>query len=102
MFVIFWILGKVYWLIFIAAIPVSLITLLVLNTTWNRRHHNRFIIAGLVLAIFLLIYYLLAEYHPWQLILILIPAEIVVFLSFRVGRSSKPEKTVNAGETTKI
>jgi len=88
-FVIFWILGKCYWLIFLAAVPVSLVTLLVLNTIWNGMHNNQWIVAGLVLAMVLIAYYLLRAYKPWQLLIILVPAEALVFMSYRIPRRIK-------------
>ena len=87
MFVAFWIvLDSVQWLIFASAVPVSLITLLVLNSVWNHGRHNMIIIMLLVAAIVALIYlFLLAwSWQPWQLFLILIPAELLVFLCFRI------------------
>ncbi|MBQ4238102.1 MAG: helix-turn-helix transcriptional regulator, partial [Ruminococcus sp.] len=39
-FVVLWLCGIVYWLTFIYAIPVSLITLLVLNSVWGDRSWN--------------------------------------------------------------
>ena len=56
LFVILWIAGYVNWLIFIYAIPVSLITLLVLNSVWGDRSWNLYIISGLVWGIICSVY----------------------------------------------
>ena len=85
-FVILWLLGKTEWILFIWAIPVSLVTLLVFNSVWNEGRNNRFIVAGLVLSVILLVYLSLIDLHPWQLFLVAVPAEIVVFLSFRIKK----------------
>ena len=85
-FVIFWMRGKIYWEIPLASIPVALITLLVLNTLWNDHKNNVYIVMALVLGIFILMYYLLRQYTPWQLIFVLIPSEIVVYLSFQIKK----------------
>jgi len=85
-FVIFWILGSLQWIIFAAAVPVTLITLLVFNCVWRQGRHNVWIVAALVLSIFLLIYLTLLRFNLWQLFLVLIPAEAIVFLSFRIRR----------------
>ena len=92
MFVVSWmLLDSVQWLIFASAVPVSLITLLVLNSVWNKGRHNMIIIMLLVAAIVTLIYlFLLAwSWQPWQLFLILIPAELLVFLCFRIRRRER-------------
>ena len=94
MFVILWLaMDELIWLIFACAVPVSLITLLVLNSVWNKGRHNLIIVMGLVACIVTLVYLFLLDRNPWQLFLILIPAEIVVVLSFNIRkRSEKPQK----------
>lgn len=87
MFVIFWILGSLQWIIFAASVPVTVITLLVFNCVWRGGRNNVLIVAALVLSVFVLIYLTLLRFNPWQLFLVLIPAEIIVFLSFRIKRS---------------
>ncbi len=87
MFVIFWILGSLQWIIFAASVPVTVITLLVFNCVWRGGRDNVWIVAALVLSIFVLIYLTLLRFNPWQLFLVLVPAEIIVFLSFRIKRS---------------
>lgn len=85
LFVILWIAADILlWQIFAVAVPVSLITLLVLNTLWNKGRHNMIIVMVLVACVFALIYLFLLTVHPWQLFLVLIPAEIVVALSFHI------------------
>ena len=87
MFVIFWlVLGQLHWLIFACAVPVSLITLLVLNSVWNKGRHNMLIVMALVAAIVTLVYLFLLRWQPWQLFLILVPAELLVFLCFHIRR----------------
>lgn len=88
-FVIFWVLGSIEWYIFAYAVPVSLITLLVLNSIWNGGKNNLPIVASLVFCIIAIIYIALIEYQPWQLFLVVIPAEIVVFLSFKIRKRNK-------------
>lgn len=88
-FVIFWVLGSIEWPIFAYAVPVSLITLLVLNSIWNGGKNNLLIVASLVFCIIAIIYIALIEYQPWQLFLVVIPAELVVFLSFKIRKRNK-------------
>jgi len=87
--VIFWIMGSIEFWMFMLAVPISLITLLVLNSIWHKGRYNMFITCALVLGIFLLIYYFLRAYDPWQLLLVLVPAEILVVLGFNVKRRMK-------------
>lgn len=90
MFVTFWLaMDQLVWLIFYSAVPISLITLLVLNSVWNKGRHNQAIIMALVACIVALIYLVLRAINPWQLFLILIPAEIVVILCFHIRRRER-------------
>ena len=87
MFVIFWLAADmIVWQIFACAVPVSLITLLVLNSVWNKGRHNLIIVMFLVACIVTLVYLFLLPFHPWQLFLVLVPAEAVVVLSFHIRR----------------
>lgn len=92
LFVIFWILGKVYWVILLMGVPISLIALLVMNTIFNGRRFNKWIVAALVLAGFLVLGFFLRSYRPWQLIVVLLPAELVVLLGYRIRRKPPEEK----------
>ena len=85
-FVIFWALGSLQWLLFAAAVPVTLITLLVFNSVWRHGRENKWIVAGLVLSLLLLVYLTLLRYNPWQILLLIVPMEIIVFLSFRIRK----------------
>jgi len=89
-FVVVWVvLDTLQWVVFIAALPLSLIVLLVFNSVWYHGKHNMYIVMLLVLSLVLLIYVVLLRFHIWQVFLILIPAELVVFLAFQI---SKPRK----------
>ena len=95
MFVIFWIVLDIkVWLVFATAVPISLIILLVLNTLWNKGRHNQIIVMVLVACLVGLVYLYLVHINPWQIFLILIPAEVVVILSFHIRiRDRKGAKT---------
>ena len=93
MFVIFWLtLDVLVWLIFATAVPVSLVTLLVLNSVWNKGRHNMLIVMLLVACIAALVYLFLLPLHPWQIFLVLIPAEIVVVLSFHIRDGERKKR----------
>ena len=92
LFVIFWILGKVYWVILFMGVPISLIALLVMNTLFNGRKFNKWIVAALVLAGFLVLAFFLRHYRPWQLFVVLVPAELLVLLGYRIRKRDPEEK----------
>ena len=85
MFVIFWLtLDVIVWHIFATAVPVSLIVLLVLNTIWNKGRHNMILVMLLVACLVALVYLFLLPFNPWQIFLVLVPAEILVVLCFHI------------------
>ncbi|MGN1095947.1 MAG: helix-turn-helix domain-containing protein [Eubacteriales bacterium] len=87
LFVLLWmILDARYWIIFAAALPVSIITHLVLNSIWNKGKFNRLIVLALTFSIVLLIYISLAAYNPWQLFLLLIPVAAIIYLTTKIRR----------------
>lgn len=88
-YIVAWILEANWWLVFIYALPVSLITFLVLNSVWEQGKNNRHIIYSLVASIFITIYFTFFEKNMWQLVFLIIPAELLVALSFRVKKSHK-------------
>lgn len=90
-FVILWICGIVYWLTFVYAIPVSLVTLLVLNSVWGDRSWNLYIISGLVWGVICSIYLSALKYNWWQLFLLGIPAQIIIIFAFSIRRKPKVE-----------
>ncbi len=85
-FVILWICGMVVWLVFVYAVPVSLVTLLVLNSVWNNGRKNCFIIAALVLSIIATVYLTFLKRNFWQLFILAIPSLLLVFLGARIGK----------------
>lgn len=88
-FVILWICDMVVWLVFVYAVPVSLVTLLVLNSVWNGGKKNRYIIAALVLSIIATVYLTFLSRNLWQLWLLAIPSLLLVFLGARIYRSAQ-------------
>lgn len=93
-FVLFWLFDIILWETFIVALPVSILTYMVLICVFRRRQHLQFVIAAFVLSMFILLYFTLPMQKPWQLFLIAIPAEIIVFLSCNIRRRprKKPKK----------
>lgn len=86
-FIIGWILEKNLWLTFVFALPVTLVTLLVLNSVWKKGKRNFYIVATLVASIIVLIYLSFFDKNWWQLFLLLVPAELIVFIAFKIKKS---------------
>ena len=93
-FVLLWLFDIILWETFIVALPVSILTYMVLICVFRRRQHLQCVIAAFVLSMFILLYFTLPMQKPWQLFLIAIPAEIIVFLSCNIRRRprKKPKK----------
>ena len=90
MFVIFWLLtDQIVWLVFVCAVPLSLITLLVFNSIWNKGRRNLIIVMALTACVVAFVYLLFLNKNPWQLFLILIPAEALVVLSFHIRKRDR-------------
>ena len=83
-FIVFWIVGEAAWLIFVYTVPISLIVLLVLNSVWSLLKSNFYIISALVWSILATIYLTFIPLNMWQLFLIGIPAQVIIYLCFRI------------------
>ena len=92
-FVMLWLFDIILWQTFVVALPVSILTYMVLICVFRRRKHLQFVIAAFVLSMFILLYFTLPMQKPWQLFLIAVPAEVIVFLSCNIRRRpvQKPE-----------
>ena len=83
-FVILWLAHVPDWRIFVYALPVVFITWLVLNSTLLEGHRNRFIVMGLVTSLLATVYVALIRLNPWPLLLLAIPLNLVVWISFHI------------------
>ncbi len=94
-FILFWITEKAFWEVFLTAAPVSLITLLVLNSVWGKYKYHPFVVSVLLLAVFGILFYVLTMYvqlhHWWLLFFLWAPAQAIVILSFYI-RKRKDKK----------
>jgi len=89
-FIIGWLSGLWLWQVFVWAAPVSLITMLVLNSVWRKGRLNTLIVGALAFSVLLLIYCSFWQRNWWQLFILVIPVELVVFLSSRIKK--KPDQ----------
>ena len=96
-FVALWLVHIIRPQIFVVALPVSILTYLVLICVFHRTRQLQYVIALFVLSLFVMLYLLLPG-NPWQLFLIAILAEVIVFLSCNIQllpgikRKKKEEK----------
>ena len=89
-FVALWLAGMVRWKIFVVALPVSVLTFLVLICVFKRTRGLKYAVAFFVLSLFVAFYLLFLHTNPWQIFLIAVLAEVLVFLSFRIQK--RPRK----------
>jgi len=87
-FVLLWLLmDLVYWMVFVYTVPLTAIAMLVFNSVWNKGRGNFWIVSVLVLSVIAVVYLgVLPVKNAWQLFLLVLPAEALVYLSFRIVR----------------
>ena len=91
-FVTLWLaVDQLRWQIFVAAFPVSVLTWMVLMCVFKRTKYLKYMVALFVLSIFVCVYLLLLNKNPWQIFMIAVLAEVIVFLSFHVQK--KPRRS---------
>ena len=84
-FVTLWLFDIIWWRIFIVALPIAILTYLILICVFRKRNQLQYVIAAFVLSVFIMVYCLLPS-NPWQLFLMAVPAEIIVFLSCNIRK----------------
>ena len=98
-FVAFWMVDLIVWQVFAVALPVSILVYMILICAFHRRRHLQFVIAAFVLSLFIAAFLLsYPRYKPWQLFLIAIPAEIIVFLACNIRTKPKKQKHTKTGK----
>lgn len=85
-FVALWLVGIIRWQIFVVALPVSILTYLVLICVFGKKRYLQYVIALFVFSIFVMIYLLFVHRNPWQIFLICVLAEVLVFLSCNIKK----------------
>ena len=89
-FVTLWLMGIVEWRLFLFALSVAILAYMILICVFKRTRHLQYVIALFVASVFVIIYFFLPTANPWPLFLILIPAEVIVFLSCNVKKKKHP------------
>ena len=91
-FVTLWLLGIVEWRLFLLALSAAVLVYMILICVFKRTRHLQYVIALFVASLFLVVYFFLPKTNPWQLFLILIPAEVLVFLACNVKKRHRHQK----------
>ena len=87
-FVIVWLTaGNPLWRIFAAALPVSILVLVVFSAIWGGMKERFFAISGFVWCLFAAIFLCyLPSFVLWQMFLLAAAAQVIVILSFNVKK----------------
>ena len=98
-FVVLWWVGIIWWQAFAVALTASALVYLGLSIYFKRLKNLQYILAALVLSVFILIYVLtLPLGNNWQLFLIAVPTEILVFLACNIRRKPRRKKPENTSK----
>ena len=93
-FVTLWMIGIIEWRVFLVTLSVGILVYMILDLVFKHGRRLQYILAAFVLSLFLLAYFFLHQYRPWQLFLLLLPAEALVFLACNLRRVPQVEKIV--------
>ena len=90
-FIIFWLLEKMLWQIFVYALPAVLLAALILTSVWKKSKATFYILSALMVSIVGVIYTAICQAggNPWQLFLLCIPLELIIIFSYLVKKRNK-------------
>lgn len=77
------------WLLFIVAVPFSMLVLLIFNSIWGKKKFTFFIVSILIWTTLASTYLNYIEYTPWTIFLIGVPLQIAVILWSQLKTSRK-------------
>lgn len=83
-FVTLWLLDILEWRVFLVGASVAILTYMILDCVFKHARHLQYILAVFVLSLFALLYFFVPLQKPWQLFLLAIPAEVLVFLGCNI------------------
>lgn len=86
-FVIIWMAADSFcWLLFGGALVCTVLVWIILNSVWCHGRGNVWLSMLLAASVIVLFYLIFMQSNIWQLFLVLIPAEAVVYFSFRIRK----------------
>lgn len=68
------------WLLFLYAVPATLVVLLVFNSIWGNTRKNYAIVTALIWSVLAALYCSLLEYNLWLIFILGVPSQIIVIL----------------------
>lgn len=86
LFIALWWADYVVWQIFVLALPISLITLLVMQSVFHKGRGNRYIVAALAVSVVTAFYLMFLSNNPWQVFLLIVPIFAIIYLAFRIRK----------------
>ncbi len=89
-FVTLWLMDVVEWRLFLFALSAAILAYMIWICIFKRTRQLQYVIALFVASLFVIVYFFLPTANPWQLFLILIPAEAIVFLACNVKKRRHP------------
>ena len=89
-FVTLWLMDVVEWRLFLFALSAAILAYMIMICIFKRTRQLQYVIALFVASLFVIVYFFLPTANPWQLFLILIPAEVLVFLACNVKKHRHP------------
>ncbi len=89
-FVTLWLMGIVEWRLFLFALSAAILVYMILICVFRRTRQLQHVIALFVASVFVVVYFYLPPANPWQLFLILVPAEVLVYLACNVKKRRHP------------
>ena len=78
--------GKNLWYVLTAGVAVSCIPLLVFNSLWGIKRNSMLIIMVLIITLLATLYLILIKFNVWEIFLLVIPAAVIVWLSFNIKK----------------
>ncbi len=73
-------LNTSYWIVFVAAIPLSSIVLLIFNGIWGKRAYKFYLTSILIWSILTTIFLLVPKYNLWIIYILGVPLQIATIL----------------------
>ena len=89
-FVIVWICGIIEWRIFLVGLVLSALVFLVLDCVFNQSRYLKPAMIVLIVSVFVLVYFILWDFKPWQIFLLIVPVIAIAVLSTYINK--KPRK----------
>ena len=85
-FITLWLMDRVEWRVFLVTALIAILVYMILDCVFKKARHLKPVLMTFVAMLFVNIYCLMPMHNPWQLFLLLVPAELIVLPSFRIRR----------------